>query len=163
MRSLTTTPLRLSALGVLAGALLSCNSVPTTGTVSGDIYEIRLAVQEIEARQDSLSAEVRAARAAHSREIDDVDAHLEELRDAIDDLTVATERVRLSLDELNAQIHEPNIVRHQLVVPRSTDTPPTPPAQPTAKPTAPSPPAPNSLPDFTMPEPASPTATLPTN
>lgn len=122
--------MRALVLFILCLWALACARSPSGGTLSGDVYEIRLAMENFQTRQESFAAEMRAFRASQDRQIEALATRVAELQGQLNEIQDA-------LDELAEPTPQPEpVVRHELRLnpdPENQLTPtPTPP--PTVRP-----------------------------
>ena len=89
----------------------------TGGTLSGDVYEIRLAMESFQGRLDSLGAEIRALRASQDRQIGGVSIRLQEIEASLDEM-------KIMIDCLRAQPAPEPIIRHELRLPSDPERTP---------------------------------------
>jgi hypothetical protein len=145
LESIAMTPLRLT-LPLTALALgLGCAS----GTVSGDVYELRLAIENLQdfERQsaDNLTSQMSGLRASQSQQIEELNRRLNQLEQAFNELT----------ERLAAQSAAP--ARHTLVLPPDPESAAARSGVTTVTHTVPAPTAPvTTLPSYQPPAPVAP-------
>jgi outer membrane murein-binding lipoprotein Lpp len=111
---------RLLLLTAALTATAACASRPSVDVVAADTHRLGLAVERLQAHQDSVRTEVQAAREARSREIAG-------LRERLDALQADLTDLRSAVDRLAQAQAEPVAAQEPAV---------SPPTQPAGRPTA---------------------------